>query len=257
MWNALFYSVFPHQLSYYMIEIIPAIDIIDGKCVRLSQGDYDKKKVYNENPADVAMQFQDAGIRRLHVVDLDGAKAKHIVNYKTLERIATSTSLVIDFGGGLKSDDDLRIAFDCGAAMVTGGSIAVKNPSVFLSWISKFGADRIILGADVKEEKISVSGWQETTAQDLLPFVEGFHQKGISKVVCTDISKDGMLQGPSIDLYKKVLAKIPDLYLIASGGVSSMDDIEALQDANVPAVITGKAIYEGKIKMSDISAFIG
>ncbi|MCQ2192424.1 MAG: 1-(5-phosphoribosyl)-5-[(5-phosphoribosylamino)methylideneamino]imidazole-4-carboxamide isomerase [Paludibacteraceae bacterium] len=237
------------------IDIIPAIDIIDGKCVRLSQGDYDQKKVYNEDPLEVALQFQDAGIKRLHCVDLDGAKAKHIVNYKVLEKIATKTNLTIDFGGGLKSDDDLRIAFECGAAMVTGGSIAVKDPETFLSWISKFGGERIILGADAKNGKIAVSGWQETTSQDLIPFIGEFKEKGISKVICTDISRDGMLQGPATDLYKSILAEYPDLYLIASGGVSSIDDIQRLCEAGVPAVIFGKAIYEGYIKLADLSAF--
>ncbi|HOI26709.1 MAG: 1-(5-phosphoribosyl)-5-[(5-phosphoribosylamino)methylideneamino]imidazole-4-carboxamide isomerase [Paludibacteraceae bacterium] len=239
-----------------MIEIIPAIDIIDGKCVRLSQGDYDQKKVYNENPSEVAKMFEDVGIKRLHLVDLDGAKAKHIVNHKVLEKIATTTSLTIDFGGGLKSDDDLRIAFECGAKMITGGSIAVKSPDVFRSWIDKFGSERIILGADVKNEKIAVSGWLETTDADLLPFVRSYKEAGIDKVICTDISKDGMLQGPSTELYKKILADMPDLYLIASGGVSSMKDIEDLQEAGVPAVITGKAIYEGKIKMKDLADFL-
>lgn len=239
-----------------MIEIIPAIDIIEGKCVRLSQGDYAQKKVYNENPLEVAKEFETAGIRRLHLVDLDGAKAKHIVNYKVLESIATHTDLTIDFGGGLKSDEDLRIAFESGAKMVTGGSIAVKEPDTFLSWLDKFGAERIILGADVKEEKIAVGGWIESTTLDLLPFVKGFVERGIDKVICTDISKDGMLKGPSIDLYKRMLAEIPSLYLIASGGVSSMKDIEELNEANVPAVITGKAIYEGRIKMEEIASFL-
>ncbi|MCQ2211146.1 MAG: 1-(5-phosphoribosyl)-5-[(5-phosphoribosylamino)methylideneamino]imidazole-4-carboxamide isomerase [Paludibacteraceae bacterium] len=239
-----------------MIEIIPAIDIIEGKCVRLSQGDYAQKKVYNENPVEVAKEFESVGIRRLHLVDLDGAKAQHIVNYKVLESIATQTSLTIDFGGGLKSDDDLRIAFESGAKMITGGSIAVKKPEVFLSWLDKFGAERIILGADVKEEKIAVSGWIETTSLDLLPFVQNFVDKGIDKVICTDISKDGMLKGPSVELYKKILKEIPSLYLIASGGVSSMKDIEELNEANVPAVITGKAIYEGRIKMEEIASFL-
>ncbi len=239
-----------------MIEIIPAIDIIEGKCVRLSQGDYAQKKVYNENPLEVAKEFESAGIRRLHLVDLDGAKAKHIVNYKVLESIATHTDLTIDFGGGLKSDEDLRIAFESGAKMVTGGSIAVKEPDTFLSWLDKFGAERIILGADVKEEKIAVGGWIESTTLDLLPFVKGFVERGIDKVICTDISKDGMLKGPSIDLYKRMLAEIPSLYLIASGGVSSMRDIEELNEANVPAVITGKAIYEGRIKMEEIASFL-
>lgn len=240
-----------------MIEIIPAIDIIDAKCVRLSQGDYEQKKVYNENPLEVAKMFEGAGIKRLHLVDLDGAKAQHIVNYRVLEKIASQTSLTIDFGGGLKSDEDLRIAFESGAEMITGGSIAVKKPDVFFSWIRKYGPRRIILGADVKNEKIAVSGWIETTDADLLPFVEKFKAKGVDKVICTDISKDGMLQGPSIELYKKILEQFPDLYLIASGGVSSLDDIARLQDAGVPAVITGKAIYEGRITMADLTQFIG
>lgn len=239
-----------------MIEIIPAIDIIDGKCVRLSQGDYEQKKVYNENPLEVAKMFESVGIKRLHLVDLDGAKAKHIVNYKVLERIATNTTLTIDFGGGLKSDDDLRIAFECGAKMVTGGSVAVKDRETFLSWIAKFGSDRIILGADVKDKKIAVGGWLETTNLDLFPFVEKYKEEGINKIICTDISKDGMLAGPSIELYKEILQEFPDLYLIASGGVSSMNDIEQLQEANLPAVITGKAIYEGKIKLNELSSFL-
>ena len=239
-----------------MIEIIPAIDLIDGKCVRLSQGDYTQKTVYNENPLEVAKMFADAGIRRLHLVDLDGAKAHHIVNHKVLERITSSTDLVVDFGGGLKSDDDLRIAFESGASMVTGGSIAVKNPDVFSSWINQFGGEKIILGADVKDEKIAVGGWLETTELDLMPFIKRYMQQGISKVICTDISKDGMLQGPAIELYKKMLAERPDMYLIASGGVSSIRDIELLHEAAVPAVITGKAIYEGRIKLNELSKFI-
>jgi phosphoribosylformimino-5-aminoimidazole carboxamide ribotide isomerase len=239
-----------------VIEIIPAIDLIDGKCVRLSQGDYTQKTVYNENPLEVAKMFADAGIRRLHLVDLDGAKAHHIVNHKVLERITSSTDLVVDFGGGLKSDDDLRIAFESGASMVTGGSIAVKNPGIFSSWISQFGGEKIILGADVKDEKIAVGGWLETTELDLMPFIKKYMQQGISKVICTDISKDGMLQGPAIELYKKMLAERPDMYLIASGGVSSIRDIELLHEAAVPAVITGKAIYEGRIKLNELSKFI-
>ncbi len=240
-----------------MIEIIPAIDIIDGKCVRRSQGDYDQKKVYNENPLEVAKMFEGAGIRRLHLVDLDGAKAQHIVNYKVLQKISEGTSLVIDFGGGLKSDDDLRIAFECGASMVTGGSIAVKNPDTFTTWIEKFGSGKIILGADVKNKKIAVGGWMEATDVDLIPFVRSFTQKGIDKVICTDISKDGMLQGPAVELYRNILNEFPGLYLIASGGVSSMADIESLERAGVPAVITGKAIYEGRIKMKELEDFIG
>jgi len=239
-----------------MIEIIPAIDLIDGKCVRLSQGDYSQKTVYNENPLEVAKMFADAGIRRLHLVDLDGAKAQHIINHKVLERITIGTDLVVDFGGGLKTDNDLRIAFECGASMITGGSIAVKNPDVFFSWISTFGGEKIILGADVKNEKIAVGGWIETTELELIPFIKNYLEKGISKVICTDISKDGMLQGPAIELYKKMLAAQPEMYLIASGGVSSIRDIELLHEAAVPAVITGKAIYEGRIKLEDLTRLI-
>jgi len=239
-----------------VIEIIPAIDLIDGKCVRLSQGDYSQKTVYNENPLEVAKMFADAGIRRLHLVDLDGAKAHHIVNHKVLETITSKTDLIVDFGGGLKTDDDLRIAFECGASMITGGSIAVKDPNTFSSWISKFGADTIILGADVKDEKIAVGGWIETTDLELLPFINSYVNQGVTKVICTDISKDGMLQGTAVDLYKKILKTFPDLFLIASGGVSSLADIELLVEASVPAVITGKAIYEGKIKLADLTKFI-
>jgi phosphoribosylformimino-5-aminoimidazole carboxamide ribotide isomerase len=230
-----------------MITIIPAIDIIDGQCVRLTTGDYAQKKVYSANPLEVAKQFEDKGYTRLHVVDLDGAKAQHIVNYRVLEQIATRTQLVVDFGGGLKTADDLRIAFECGAAMVTGGSIAVKNPEEFTRWILRYGGDKIILGADVADEKIAVSGWQESTQEDLIPFIAGYVDKGITQVICTDISKDGMLQGTNVALYSKILERFPLLYLIASGGVSSMSDIENLQQANVPAVIVGKAFYEGKI----------
>lgn len=239
-----------------MIEIIPAIDLIDGKCVRLTQGDYDQKKVYNENPLEVAKMFEDAGIQRLHLVDLDGAKAQHIVNYSVLEKITSKTDLVVDFGGGLKSDDDLRIAFECGASMITGGSIAVKNPAVFQNWIDVYGSDRIILGADVKESKIAVSGWTEDTDIELIPFLKNYQQKGIKKVICTDISKDGMLEGLSFDLYKDILRMLPDAYLIASGGVSSLSDIEMLDEAGIPAVIFGKAIYEGRITLKDLSRFL-
>ncbi len=239
-----------------MIEIIPAIDLIDGKCVRLSQGDYAQKIIYNENPLEVAKMFADAGIRRLHLVDLDGAKAHHIVNHAVLEKITTNTNLIVDFGGGLKSDDDLRIAFECGASMVTGGSIAVKNSDIFESWINKFGGEKIILGADVKNEKIAVGGWLETTDLELLPFIQNYISKGIDKIICTDISKDGMLQGVALDLYKKMMIAQPDMYLIASGGVSSINDIEQLLEAGVPAVITGKAIYEGRISLKELSRFI-
>lgn len=235
-----------------MIELIPAIDLIEGKCVRLSQGDYNQKKIYNENPLEIAKQFEDAGIRRLHLVDLDGAKAQHIVNYKTLQTISSKTNLIIDFGGGLKTDEDLKIAFENGASMVTGGSIAVKKPDTFHSWIKTFGAEKIILGADVKDEKIAVQGWIEVTDLNLLPFLKKNIDKGINKVICTDISKDGMLQGPSSELYKKILATYPNLYLIASGGISSIDDILYLDSIGVPAVIFGKAIYEGKITLKEL-----
>lgn len=239
-----------------MIELIPAIDIIDGKCVRLSQGDYDSKKVYNENPVEVAREFEDHGIRRLHVVDLDGAASHHVVNYRTLERIASRTSLVIDFGGGVKSDEDLRIAFQSGAQMVTGGSVAVKDPALFARWIDTYGGDRIILGADVKERKIAVNGWKDETACDLFPFLDDYLRRGITKAICTDIACDGMLQGPSLALYKEILERHPSLHLIASGGVSSIDDIEKLQEAGVPAVIFGKALYEGRIRLKDLYRFL-
>ncbi len=238
-----------------MIQLIPAIDIIDGKCVRLSQGDYTKKTVYNENPLEVAKMFQDSGITRLHLVDLDGAKAQHIVNHKVLYAIATHTNLVIDFGGGLKTDEDLNIAFENGASMITGGSIAVKNPTVFESWIQKFGNEKIILGADVHDKKIAVSGWVESTEYDLFPFLESYTTKGINKVICTDIAKDGMLQGTSVDLYKEIIMQFPELFLIASGGVSAMSDIYALDEAGIPAVIFGKAIYEGKISLQEIARY--
>ena len=205
-----------------MIELIPAIDIIDGKCVRLSQGDYERMTTYNHDPLEVAKEFQDHGIRRLHVVDLDGAKAHHVVNYKALERIASRTSLIIDFGGGIKSDGDLEIAFESGAQMVTGGSIAVKNPEIFLSWLEKFGSEKIILGADAKNGKIAVGGWTESSDKELIPFVETYVESGVKKVITTDICKDGMLNGPSIDLYKKMMSVIPEIYLIASGGVASI-----------------------------------
>lgn len=234
------------------IEIIPAIDLIDGKCVRLSQGDYGRKTVYNEDPLEVARMFEDAGIRRLHLVDLDGAKASHIVNYKTLETISSKTSLIIDFGGGLKSDNDLRIAFESGATMITGGSIAVKNRDIFLHWIELYGPEKIILGADAKDNKIAVSGWTEATDLPVLDFIAGYTPAGITKVISTDISKDGMMSGPSFDLYREILEQFPNLFLIASGGISSMGDILRLDEMGVPGVITGKAIYEGKISLSEI-----
>ena len=239
-----------------MIELIPAIDIIDGKCVRLSQGDYDKVKEYSASPADVAKEMEDHGITRLHVVDLDGAKSKHVVNWRTLVQIANATRLVIDFGGGVKTDDDLRIVLDCGAQMVTGGSIAVKEPETFQRWLLKYGPEKIILGADVKEGKVAVSGWLEDSDNELMAFLRHYTQQGVQKVICTEISRDGMLQGPAISLYKDVLAQYPDLHLIASGGVSSMEDIEALEEAKVPGVIFGKALYEGRITFTDIEKFV-
>ena len=239
-----------------MIELIPAIDIIDGKCVRLSQGDYDTKKIYNENPLEVAKEFEAHGIRRLHVVDLDGAKSKHVVNYRTLEMIATRTSLVIDFGGGIKTDEDMRIAFENGAQMVTLGSVAVKNPDLFKKWLIQYGAEKIILGADAKNKRIAVSGWMEDSSQELIPFLHDYTKEGIYKVLCTDISKDGMLQGPSIELYKEIMKEFPEMHLIASGGVSCLQDIIALEEAGIPAVVFGKALYEGRITMKDLIRFM-
>ncbi len=236
-----------------MIDIIPAIDIIEGKCVRLTQGDYEQKKVYNENPLEVALQFQDAGISRLHLVDLDGAKASKIVNWKVLEQISSKTNLFIDFGGGVKSDDDIRIAFECGAKQVTGGSIAVKNESLFLSFLEHYGADKIILGADVKNKQIAVSGWQESTQLDIIGFLENYVAKGIKHVICTDISKDGLLQGPSFELYKEVLGQFNDISLIASGGITTLDDVIKLDELGLRGAIIGKALYEGKIKLSELT----
>lgn len=239
-----------------MIELIPAIDIIAGKCVRLSQGDYSSKKVYNENPLEVAKEFEDHGIRRLHVVDLDGAASHHVVNYHILEQITTHTSLVVDFGGGVKSDEDLLIAFESGAQMVTGGSIAVKNPELFCHWLNCYGSEKIILGADVKDRRIAVHGWQEESGCELFPFLKGYIDKGIRKVICTDIDCDGMLQGPSLSLYKEILERHSDLYLIASGGVSCVEDIRRLEERGVPAVIFGKALYEGRITFKELEFFI-
>jgi len=239
-----------------MIEIIPAIDIIDGKCVRLSQGNYSSKKVYNENPLEIAKQYEDTGIKRLHLVDLDGAKSKRIVNYKTLESIAKNTSLIVDFGGGLKSNDDLKIAFSCGAQMITGGSIAVKDSNTFSEWLSLYGKEKIILGADVIDEKIAVTGWLENSGIDMWQFISDYKEKGITKVICTDISKDGMLQGPSTDLYVNMKNRFENLYIIASGGISCIKDVEILNKKGIDALIIGKAIYEGKISMKDLQAFI-
>ncbi|HEX9825125.1 MAG TPA: 1-(5-phosphoribosyl)-5-[(5-phosphoribosylamino)methylideneamino]imidazole-4-carboxamide isomerase [Flavobacteriaceae bacterium] len=244
------------------MRIIPAIDIIEGKCVRLTKGDYGTKKVYNENPLDVAKQFEASGIEYLHLVDLDGAKEQHIVNYKILEQIASKTSLKIDFGGGLKTNEDLYIAFNSGAKQITGGSIAIKDPKTFEGWILKYGSQKIILGADCKEGKIAISGWKEKSNEDIIPFVRGYQKKRIQYVVCTDISKDGMLEGPSLELYKKIIQECSSssdgqsIKLIASGGVSSLEDVNNLKDLGCEGVIIGKALYEGHIQLRDLERYI-
>ena len=240
-----------------MLTLIPAIDIIEGKCVRLSKGDYAKKKVYNEDPLEVAKSFEDHGLQRLHLVDLDGAKAKHVVNWKVLEKIAGKTSLVIDFGGGVKSGDDLNIVFNSGASMVTVGSVAVTDRDMFFSWLNRYGSDKIILGADVNDKKIAVSGWLETTELDVFDFVGEYLEKGIKKVLCTDISKDGMLEGTSMELYKELLEKYPNMGLIASGGITQIDELYTLDEIGASGAIIGKAIYEGKIRLKDLQKFIG
>lgn len=239
------------------MRLIPAIDIIDGKCVRLSKGDYSTKKIYSEDPLEIAKRFEAHGIRHLHLVDLDGAKSKHIVNHKVLETIAKHTSLNIDFGGGLKTDEDLRIAFNSGAHQITGGSIAVKNPKVFNNWLVKYGSNRIILGADAKDEKVAVSGWLEESTEDLIPFIQGYQEKGITYVICTDIAKDGMLEGPSFNLYKRILAETkPTLKLIASGGISAFDELPKLAELGCEGTIIGKAIYEGRISLKQMETYI-
>ena len=238
------------------MRIIPAIDIIEGKCVRLSKGDYDTKIIYNENPLEVAKSFEAHGIEYLHLVDLDGAKSSKIVNYKILEQIANQTSLKIDFGGGLKSDDDLRIAFESGANQITGGSIAVKNRAIFEKWISEYGSEKIILGADAKDEKIAVSGWLQEPNEDLVPFIKDYQSKGIQYVICTDIAKDGMLQGPSFDLYSKILAEAEGIKLIASGGISTFDELPKLAELGCEGTIIGKAIYEGRITLKQLENYI-
>ncbi|WP_297696393.1 1-(5-phosphoribosyl)-5-[(5-phosphoribosylamino)methylideneamino] imidazole-4-carboxamide isomerase [uncultured Eudoraea sp.] len=255
------------------MRVIPAIDIIGGKCVRLSQGDYKTKKVYNEHPLEVALEFEAHGVQHIHLVDLDGAKAKHIVNYKVLEAIATKTNLKIDFGGGLKSNEDLKIAFDCGAGQITGGSIAVNDRDTFLGWLETYGAKRIILGADVKDERIAISGWQQESDKKLIPFVKDYQGKGIKYVICTDINKDGMLGGPALELYKRLLAqtminktavsmsgiedvKLPGISLIASGGIGNIADLPALKEIGCEGAILGKAIYENKISLKQLEQFI-
>lgn len=237
------------------IEIIPAIDIIDGKCVRLTQGDYSQKTIYNENPLEVALQFQDAGIKRLHLVDLDGAKKGSVVNYNVLEKIAGKTNLTIDFGGGIKQEKDLTIIFDCGASIATLGSIAVKEPELFFSWVKKYGADKILLGADVSNEKIAIHGWIEKTDVSIFDFIETNKKEGVKNIFCTDIAKDGMLEGPSTELYKKILDQHPDINLIASGGVNALNDLETLEKIGCKGVIIGKAIYENKIALKDLKGF--
>ena len=234
-----------------MIELIPAIDIIDGKCVRLTKGDYDQKTVYG-NPIDMAKEFERIGYNRLHVVDLDGAKSKHIVNDAVLRVITTETNLTVDFGGGIKTDEDLEKAFAAGASMVTVGSIAVTNPDLFMGWLEKYGAEKMILGADVRHGKISINGWKEDSDEDLLSFLEKYVNAGVKNVLCTEISKDGTLSGPAINLYRQVMDAYPALHLIASGGVSSKEDIIALDAAGIPAVVFGKAIYEGNINLKEL-----
>jgi len=248
------------------MRIIPAIDIIDGKCVRLSKGDYSTKRIYNENPLEVAKQFEAHGIQYLHLVDLDGAKSKHIVNHKILAEIASQTNLKIDFGGGLKTDEDLRIAFECGANQITGGSIAVKNPETFKSWLQQFGSEKIILGADAKDEKVAISGWTEDSNEELIPFIQQYFEAGISYVICTDISKDGMLQGPSFDLYKKIISEFQSEYsrrpngkelkLIVSGGISTFEELPKLAEIGCEGVIIGKAIYENLISLKQLENYI-
>ncbi|WP_240646657.1 1-(5-phosphoribosyl)-5-[(5-phosphoribosylamino)methylideneamino]imidazole-4-carboxamide isomerase [Chitinophaga rhizosphaerae] len=263
--SGLFYK---DNIAFYKMEIelktasvdtftiIPAIDIIDGKCVRLTQGDYDQKKIYNENPLEVAKEFEDAGVKRLHLVDLDGAKKGQVVNWKVLEAVAGKTGLVVDFGGGIKRDEDIRVVFEAGAKLATIGSVAVKQPELFFGWVEQYGAEQIFLGADVKDEKIAVGGWLETTGVSVFDFLRGNMEKGVKEIFCTDIAKDGLLQGPSTELYKKIIAGLPGIRLTASGGVSHMGDVEALRAAGLAGVIIGKAIYEGRIQMSELKKLL-
>jgi phosphoribosylformimino-5-aminoimidazole carboxamide ribotide isomerase len=239
-----------------MIEIIPAIDIIDGKCVRLSQGDYQRQKIYSESPVEIAKQFEDTGIKRLHIVDLDGAKKGNIVNLNVLKKIASQTSLKIDFGGGIKATNDAELVYKAGASIINIGSIAVKQPDVVVEWIEKFGAEKILLGADVRGETIMINGWQQSASINIIDYLKDWLAKGIENVFCTDVSKDGLLQGASINLYKKLLSTLPCLKLIASGGVSSMQNVEELETIGCSGVIIGKALYEGNIKLSELKKFI-
>ena len=238
------------------MNLIPAIDIIDGKCVRLSKGDYSTKIIYNENPLEVAKTFEASGITHLHLVDLDGAKSSQIVNHKILNQIATKTNLKIDFGGGLKSDSDIEIAFENGATQVTGGSIAIKNPDLFKKWIQVYGSEKIILGADAQNEKVAIAGWLEQSQEDLIPFIKNYFADGIKYVVCTDIAKDGMLQGPSFELYQRILQEIPEIKLIASGGIATFDDLPKLAEMGCHGTIIGKAIYENRISLKQIESFV-
>jgi phosphoribosylformimino-5-aminoimidazole carboxamide ribotide isomerase len=238
------------------MDIIPAIDIIDGKCVRLTQGDYGQKKVYDEDPLEVAKRFEAHGMVRLHLVDLDGARARRIVNYRVLERLATHTGLRIDFGGGLKSDEDVRIAFESGAQQVTGGTVAVKQPELFLGWLKRYGSDRIILGADVRDRQVAVSGWTEASDRELIEFLEDYHARGVTQTICTDISRDGLLQGSALDLYREIRDALPELQLIASGGVSQLAELEELRASGCHGAIIGKALYEGLIALPDLLPFV-
>src|SRR6476620_7955786 len=234
------------------MEIIPAIDIIDGKCVRLTQGDYAQKKIYNEHPLEIAKEFEGAGLKRLHLVDLDGAKAGQVKNWKVLETIAGKSSMVIDFGGGIKAEKDVQIVFDSGASLATVGSMAVKEKETFVQWLQKFGAEKFLLGADVKKEKLTISGWTEQTEIWIYDFIEDYRLQGVQQIFCTDVAKDGALEGPSTELYKSIIEKFPALHFIASGGVSSMDDVYQLQDIGCKGVIIGKAIYEGRVQLADL-----
>ena len=238
------------------MEIIPAIDLIDGKCVRLTQGDYAQKKEYSNNPLEVAQRFADHGIRRLHLVDLDGAKQRTVVNLSVLEQIATHTPLVVDFGGGVQSDEDLRRVLEAGAQQVTGGSIAVRQPEVFLRWLDQYGADKIILGADARDRQVAISGWQEKSTLDVVDFVYGYQQRGVRHVICTDVAKDGLLQGPSFALYDEIRAQVPSVHLIASGGITTVDDLRQLQTNRLHGAIIGKALYEGTLSLPDLTEFL-
>lgn len=235
-----------------MIELIPAIDLIDGKCVRLTKGEYDSKRIYNEDPVAQAKEFEKLGFKRLHMVDLDGAKSKHVVNDDVLKAVTQATNLIVDFGGGIKTEEDIEKAFNAGASMVTVGSIAVTKPELFMCWMEKYGAERMILGADVRNGKVSINGWLEDSEEDLLPFLKKYVDKGVKNVLCTEISKDGTLQGPATALYVEIMKAYPSLHLIASGGVSCNEDIKQLDANGIPAVVFGKAYYEGKIKCEEL-----